>query len=92
MTADERVEMADKVEKKCIDIDAVFGLDWPWGQFYEAFRTICGIPTEKLPKGDPVRKKFTTAMRRVIRETDYSEEEVKLHKLELVDAILRFKP
>lgn len=92
MTADERVEMADRLEKKCKDIDAVNGLHWKWGRFYETLRTVCGIPTDKLPKDDPVRTQFTTALRRVIREADYSEEQVSLHKLELVDAILRFKP
>lgn len=91
MTAEEREEIAERLVKKCKDLDAVHGVHWPWGRFYESIRTACGIPTDKLPKDDPVRKKFTTAMRRIVPEADYCEEQVKLHKLALVDTVLRFR-
>lgn len=91
-------EMAELVEERCKRINAVFRNEWEWGTNYEEFSKDCGVSVARpefggpKDKAHPIRKRFTRAMRTVIRQDDYSLEQVALRKLELVEAIQNFKP
>ena len=91
-------EMADAVELECQKANAIWQNDWEWGWKMEELSAACGItvagPTlanGKKDKEHEHRTRFTKHLRKVIRRDDYDLNEVALHKLELVDAILTFK-
>jgi hypothetical protein len=90
-------EMAERVEARCRQIGRIFKTNWEWGKFYEEFSKDCGLEVEKpeiagrKDPDNPIRKRFSSAMRKVIRQKDYTLERVTKDKHELVEAILNFE-
>ncbi len=90
-------EMAERVEARCRQIGRIFKANWEWGKFYEEFSKDCGLEVEKpeiagrKDPDNPIRKRFSSAMRKVIRQKDYTLERVTKDKHELVEAILNFE-